>query len=163
MKSKNRFRIENACFQSFGHINLPLATSRVVATINLLFSLLTVDVPAFIGMDVIDREQLVAGTFFHHLAHMKLIKMPDGYKGYADIWIIPLIRAPSRHVYVPFDGSPRVHLTLSKIAKIHKKSFLPSPLKLFRLLKRYRLENATLKTLKIHEEIFSSCDPSQRI
>lgn len=78
MNSRNRFQFADFCF------HLTLATPRRVAPINVIFDIVAADVPEFLGMDVLNLEQLGGDIFFHRLAHRKLITMPDGSERYLD-------------------------------------------------------------------------------
>ena len=67
--SINRFRFGYQTFESLGNICLPLPTPKCAPRISIDFEIVQADVPALLGMDVLDREELVVAKVFYHLAH----------------------------------------------------------------------------------------------
>ena len=161
--SSNRFRFGDETFESLGKISLPLATPRGAPRILVDFDIVQADVPALLGMDVLDREELVADTVFHRLAHRAAYDIEDGRKMYVDFWFIPLKRSISRHVYAPVDPGIRTNFTRAQLHKLHRQFYHPSADKLFNLLLKARPEQATTETLEILKDISKICDPCQRI
>lgn len=143
-RSENRFRFGDMSFLSIGQISLPLPTPPGVPSI--VLDIVEPEIPALLGMNVLDRHRLVADTVFHRLARRSACELEDGRMTYIDERFIPLIRAPSRDVYVPFDKGAQLH-------KLHRQFFHPSAGKLFNLLRKARPEHATPETLKILNDI----------
>ena len=114
-------------------------------------------------MDILDREKLVADTVFNRLARRSANELEDGRMTYVDEWFIPLVRSPSRHVYVSFDCGTRNYFTKAQLNKLHSQFFHPSANKLFNVLRKARPEDATPETLHILRDISKRCDPCQRI
>lgn len=157
-KSHNRSRFGDVTFNSMGQVSLPLLTREGVATISVVFNIVPADVPALLGIDVLDRERLVANTVFHRLAHRTAFDLSDGRQGYVDGWSIQLLRAASRHVYVQLSRPSRVLFTRVQLSKIHRQVYHPSARKRFNVLKKARPEHATWETLEILEDISSAAD-----
>lgn len=162
-RSSNRFRFGDQSFESLGCISLPLPTPRGVHPIVVDFDIVKAHVPPLLGMDVLDREELVADTVFRRLARRSTRMLDDGATAYVDDWYVPLVRSQSGHVYVPFDRESRCLFTRAQLHKLHKQFFHPSATKLFNLMKRARPEHATPETLEILKDISRRCDPCQRI
>lgn len=77
-KYPNRFRFGDVTFNSMGQVSLPLPTPEGVAPISVVFDIVPADVLALLGLDVLDRERLVADTVFLRLAHRTAFDLPDG-------------------------------------------------------------------------------------
>ncbi len=90
-------------FSSLVIISLPLATAKGVTPIMADFDIVKVDVPALLGMHILEREQLVADTVFNRLARHAAIKDKDNRTVYVDEWFIPPVRSDSGHVFAPID------------------------------------------------------------
>ena len=112
-RSGHRFRFGDESFPSLGRISLPLATPSGIEPIFVDFDIGDADIPALLGMDVLDGEQFVADTVFHRLARRSAQKLQDGRQAYFDEWFIPLMTAKSRHVYVPIATASTIHFTES--------------------------------------------------
>ena len=56
--SRNRFRFADAVFNSLGQIVLPLLTPLGQPSINVTLDVVTADIPALLGMDLLNRESL---------------------------------------------------------------------------------------------------------
>ena len=89
-RSAHRFRFEDESFQSLGRISLPLATPPGVKPILDDFDIVQANIPPLLGMDVLDREKLVADTVFNRLARRSAKELEDGRLTYVDEWFIPL-------------------------------------------------------------------------
>ena len=142
-RSAHRFRIEDESFQSLGRISLPLATLVGVEPILVEFDIVQANIPHLLGMSVLDREKLVADTVFNLLDRRSANDLEDGRMTYAGEWFIPLVRSPSRHIYVPFDCGTRNYSTKAQLNKLHNQLFHPSATTLLKLLRRARPEDAT--------------------
>lgn len=162
-KSSRRFRFGDESFPSLGRISLPLGTPPGVKPIFVDFDIVQADIPPLLGMDVLDREELVADTVFNRLARRSVSTQEDGATVYVDEWFISLVRSKSGHVYVPFNYASRNYFTRTQLEKLHQQFFHPSATRLFNLLKRARPEDATPETLDILRDISKRCDPCQRI
>ncbi len=136
-----------------GVIKLPLKTPPGVADIFVDFDIVQADVPALLGMDVLDREGLVADTVFNRLARRSSVEVGSGTAAYIEEWFIPLIRSPIAHVYTSIEKATRSHFTRAQLHKLHRQFFHPSSRKLYNLILKARPEQVTSDTLKILEEI----------
>lgn len=163
--SKCGFKFANATYSSLGSIQLPLYTPPGIPTIIVEMEIVPADIPALLGLDVLDEHQLTVDTVFNILAKRSQIVNDDGVASLVDNWSVPLTRSKSRHVYarigdeVPID----IWFTRSQLIRLHRHFFHPSADKLFNLIKKARPEEATQETRKILENITKRCDPCQRI
>ncbi len=101
--TSNCCRFGDETFSSLGIISLPLATPNGVIPIMIHFDVVQADVPALLGMDILDREQLVADTVFNRLARRAAIKDKDSRTVYVADWFIPLVRSDIGHVFRAID------------------------------------------------------------
>ena len=108
----------------------------------------TANIPLLLGLDVLDREQLVADNVLNQLqCH---------HRG----WSIPISRKHG-HMYVTWNIS-KSYYTRAELRKIHKHFWHPSSEKLFNLLKRID-PNTTADTLKVLKEIQTACSTCQKL
>lgn len=68
MPSRNRFQFADAIYDSLGIIFVPLLTPPRVPSAMLSIDIVDVDIPALLGMDVLDKESLTPCTGSNHLA-----------------------------------------------------------------------------------------------
>lgn len=161
--SPKTFRFRDESFQSLGIITLPLPTPDGVRHIMVEFDIVLVDVPAFLGLDVLDCEKIVADTVFNRLSNRIGCNIGDGNMGYMDEWFITLFRASIGHFDVIVIRGISTHFTRVQLQKIHRKLFHLSVDKMFNLLLKTRPEDATPETIEIMEDISKRYDHCQRI
>ena len=167
-RSYKKFRFADALFSSLGSVDIPLLTPDRIPPIFITTDVVSADITALLGHDVLDSESLVADTFEGRLR--KRIKVSDFKKSdgkqmsdiVIDAWSVPLSRHLG-HIYASFVFSPRMYFTRIQLMKLHKKFAHPSAQKLCNLLKSSRPEDATPETLRILEGLAKRCDPCQRI
>ena len=123
---------------------------------------MSADIPALLGMDVLDHESLMADTVGNRLTKRSVV-LDNVFYFYFDEWHMPLYRSKSGHVYVEMDCSTTVMFTRSQLGELHKQFFHPSSEKLFNLLKRARPEETTPETLQTLQDLSKRCDPCQRM
>ena len=141
---------------------LPLATPPGKPPIFVQMDVVNADIPALLGMDILDRESLIADTVANRLTKRSVVH-DNGSYFYFDEWYMPLFRSKSGHVYVEIDCSTTVMFTRSQLGKLHKQFFHPSGEKLFNLLKRARPDEKTPERLETLQDLSKRCDPCQRI
>ena len=112
--STNRFRFGDVTFESRGKVSLPMKTSTGVTPILVEMDIVDADVPALLGMDVLDRECLAADKVQNHLIRKYSIGKGSGTT-HLDEWSIPMTRSDSDHVYVEMDFETSVHFTRSQL------------------------------------------------
>eukprot|EP00171_Calliarthron_tuberculosum_P023610 IDg23610t1 len=109
--SQNKFRFGDDTFSSLGVVTLPLPTPNGVKPIHVDFDIVLADVPALLGMDILDREELIADTVFNKLARREQVPCKDGTVAYVDVWSMPLERSRSGHVYLSVESCNTSHFT----------------------------------------------------
>ena len=159
----HRFRFADKLFDSLGKVSLFLSTPKGIPPICVELDVVQADIPALLGMDILDREGLIADTVAGRLTKRVRTQSKQGHEHYVDEWSIPLYRSPSRHVYARMHFAFTTFFARSQLLKLHKQFFHPSAQKLFNLLRRARPEEATPETLAILEDLSKRCDPCQRI
>ena len=160
--SPNRFRIADTSYNSLGKVSLPRATPPSGPPIVVEMDVVNADIPALLGLDVRDREALMADTVANRLTRRSFVQNNGSFL-YLDEWHVPLLRSESGHVYVEMDFPSSGMLTRSQLGKLHKQFFHPFAEKLFNLLKKARPEETTAGTVSILQDLSKRRDPCQRI
>lgn len=164
-RSNNRFRFADATYESLGitviKLDVPINQSPVYVELDVV----SADIPALMGMDVLDRESLTPCTISNQLMKRILVGTDSktGTPQFCDIWNVPLQRSKSQHLYAKMDLMASTYFTRTQLLKLHKQFYHPSAQKLFNLLKKARPQEASPETLRILKEISKNCDPCQRI
>ena len=123
--SPNRFRFADTSYNSLGKVLLPLATPLGKPTIFLQLDVVSADIPALLGKDVLHRESLMADKVGNRLKKRSVVH-DNGSYFYFDEWHMPLYRSKSGHVYVEMDSSTTVMFTRPQLGKLHRQFFHPS-------------------------------------
>lgn len=71
--SKCGFKFANATYSSLGSIELPLHTTPSIPTIIVNMEIVPADVPALLGLDVLDEHQLTVDTVINILAKRRRV------------------------------------------------------------------------------------------
>ena len=161
--STNSFRFGNVVFRSVGTVVLQLKTPKGAEKIFVQLDIVAADMPALLGIDVMDAVGLTPCTVSNRL--VKKVPTNDQRTEFKDLWSIKCIRASSNHMYAPI-VTPRyiaTNFTHAELTKLHKQFFHPSPSKLFNVLEKSRPENLEPKTLEALQEITKNCTTCQRI
>ena len=143
-------------------IEIALETPAHVRKIPVLMDIVPVDVPALLGLDVLDTEQLYADNVTNRLVHREILSKQGEPLAYKDRWHVPLIRQ-NGHLYAQMSFPCFTFYTAAQLEKLHRQFAHPSAGKLYNLLKRAGLEAVDAKTLERLEEIVSRCEPCQKI
>lgn len=159
----NRFRFADSTYDSLGKINIPLRTPVGQPIIFVEMDVVTANIPALLGMDIMDKESLTPCTVSNRLIKRVPIGKAKGEIEYCDQWHVPLTRSASTHLYAQMDFGVQIFFSKAQLLKIHRHFNHPSANKLFNLIKKARPEHATNETLEILKNISKSCDPCQRI
>ena len=130
-----RFRFADNTFESIGQVNIPLRTPFAIAPINVQLDVVQTDIPALLGMDILDRELLIADTVANRLTKRVRVEHKDVTMSYVDEWSGPLYSAHGNHVFARMNFPSKVNFSTAKLLKLHKTFFHPSGQKLFNLLR----------------------------
>lgn len=167
-KSLKRFRFADASFNSLGQVEIPLATPGHLKPIYVNLDVVSADVPALLGLDILDTESLFPDTAMNQLTKKIIldnITDQDGKfhaKFPVEEWSIPLMRHYG-HIYVAFSFPSCVYFSITNLQKIHRQFAHTTVDKLYQLLKRARPEETTAETFEILKDLVKRCDPYQRI
>jgi len=146
-QSKFAFRFGNEVFASLGTIPVRIPTPDG-SFLGLDMDVVEANIPMLVGLDVLDREKLVADN-----VQNKLVAKHRG-------WSLPITRKLG-HMYVEWDFSSALY-TKSELQKFHRHFYHPSVNKLFNLIGRAKPEDATPETRKLLEDISKACATCQR-
>ncbi len=128
----------------------------------IMMEIVTVDVPALLGLDVSDGEQLYACNVTNRLIHHEILSRPGERLRYKDTWRIPLKRHDSE-LYAPMNFRESAFYTTAQLRKLHLQFAHSSAGKMYNLLKNCGTEAVTAQTLQELENIVAKCEPCQRI
>lgn len=141
-RSAYSFMFGDGLHASLGTVEFRIPTPDG-AFIALQVDVVSADVPLLLGIDVLDREQLVTDNVDNVLRSRR----------YG--WEMPIIRR-NGHLYVVWNYSQVVY-TRSELKKLHLHFFHPSARKLYNLLKRADPSSVSSDTLRLLETISSAC------
>lgn len=89
-RSNHRFRFADSVLKSLGIVTLPLKTPHGQKTIDVELDVVATDIPALLGMDLLDRKSRTPCTVTNRLVK----RIPDDNRplDYIDLWHVPLER-----------------------------------------------------------------------
>lgn len=146
IKSNTIFKFGNGRHNSLGILKIRIPT-RDGAFIDIDADVVRPDVPVLIGIDILDREQLVPDNVNNRL------------QSHIYGWSIPITRK-NGHMYITWNES-QIFFNRRELYKMHRHFHHPSPGKLLSLIKRSNLTNVDANTKQILEEISQSCSTCQ--
>ena len=76
--SNRRFRFADETFRSLGQTAIPLATPPGMAPLPAMIDVVDADIPALLGLDILDKESLTADTVTNRLTKRTLVWPQDG-------------------------------------------------------------------------------------
>ena len=93
-------------------------------------NIVTVDIPALLGLDVLDGENSYADNVTNKLVHKQILSGPGELLKYEDTWNVPLIRYEG-HLYARVNIPRCTFYTSAQLNKMHRHFGHPSADKLF--------------------------------
>ena len=84
LPSNERFSFADHSYPSLGKVKIVLKTPTGAPAIPVTLDMVGADIPALLGMDLLEREQLCADTTVNHLARRTRIEGTDGRNIYID-------------------------------------------------------------------------------
>ena len=144
--SRTFFRFGDGCFSSIGIIPVRIPCPDG-SFIHFNIDVVQEDVPMLIGLDILDREKLVADNVSNVLSSKRFG------------WELPITRKDG-HLFLTWDYSTVLY-TKSELKKLHYHFFHPTSQKLFDLISRAKLEHATPETRSLLQQISASCKTCQ--
>lgn len=125
---------------------IPLGTPPGVPTIQVLFGVISADVPDMMGMYVLDQHSLTPYTVSSRL--IKTIIVEHGDNSYAIYdWHVHLTRSDG-HLNARYSVPALKMFTTQQLTKLHRQFFHPSSEKRYNLLRKVRPEDTTPETQK---------------
>ena len=162
MKSITFFRFGDVKVRSVGKIEISLKTPASIRHISVLMDIVPVDIPALLGLDVLDSESLYADNVTNRLVHRCVLSLPGEPSEYEDRWSAPLSRHDN-HLYAQMEFPDYTFYTIAQLKKMHQQFAHPSAEKLYNLLKTAGTEAFDNSTLTELEKIVAACEPCQKI
>lgn len=132
----------DSLYASLGHIDIRMPTPDG-SYLAFAADVVDADIPLLLGLDVMDRESLVAGNVSNVLISRR------------HNWRLPITRQ-HHHLYIKWTTSQPLY-TRAELKKLHLHFFHPSARKLFNLLKRVDPRQTSGDTLSVLENISKSC------
>ena len=144
--SATRFRFGDGRYPSLGsmEIRIPIPNGSFVS---IQLDVVSADVPMLLGLDVLDRESLVANNVHNELQ----APLPG--------WSMPLEKKFGR-LYLCW-GAKEILYTKHELVKLHVHFCHLSTDKLYEVIKRARPSQVDESTRKLLEEITRSCEKCQ--
>ncbi len=139
-KSNRSFRFADTTYSSLGQIELPLATPPGIPLVYVTLDIVSADIPALLGLEVLDGESLMVGTVTNRLWKRVITSSEIEPLTYVDLWHVPLTRYDG-HVYTAMSFPSNVFFTRTKHSKLHRQFMHPSASSLFNLPRRARPED----------------------
>lgn len=130
-----RFLFADTVYQSRGEVTLFLKTPSGIPKVMIELDIVDADIPALLGMDVLDKESLTPCTITNRLIHKAKGTTMDGKDIIIDSWSVPLIRSPSNHLYAEMESVTPLFFTRSQLVRLHRQFFHSSAQKLFNVMK----------------------------
>ena len=110
LRSANSYRFGDVTVRSIGLVEIALATPPRIPAIPVLMDIVPVNVPALLGLDVLDAEELIADNVTNRLIHRHVVSRTHDNVKYKDKWSMPLKRHDNH--LVRGHGLPAVSLLL---------------------------------------------------
>ena len=146
-KELRSYRLCGCTFDTLGavSIRLPIAEDYFVP---LFVNVIAWNVPFLLGLDIMDRYRMYVNKVTNHLVCVN--------EGVA----VPVVRKYGR-IYL--DRGSDVLYTLSELQRIHKHFYHAKPVRLYALMRRYKVKEATPGTLRQLEKVAEARDVCQRL
>ncbi len=161
-QSNHRLRFADTNYQSLRQIELPLATPPGISVVYVTLDIVSADIPALLGLDVLDDESPMVDTVTKPLWKRVITSDEDEPLTYIDLWHVKLTRYDN-HVYAAMSFPRNIFFTRTHLSKLHLQFKHPSATSLFNLLRRAHPDNLSSDTLSIVEDIGQRCVPCQKI
>lgn len=85
------------------------------------------DIPARLGLDVLDRESLTVDNVATCLTNRVKLESEDAIVEYADAWSVPVRRSKSTHIYANMWFPPKTFFPELNYGSSTSNSFIPQP------------------------------------
>lgn len=160
--SPRHFRLADTIFKSIAQVTLPLAASYGKNSTPIFLDVIPADMPALLGMKVLDRKCLAAETVASRLTKVNYSNM-TGSALYYDEWHKTLYRSKRRQVYAKMYFSADVMFTRFQLHKLHRQFSRPPPEKLFDLPHKSRPEESSPEIFTILQDLTTRYDHCQHV
>lgn len=148
--SSNRFRFGNSTYNSIGIVQFFLATPQGVPAITVQMDVVPVDIPALLGLDILDSCALYSVTVTILLLHWLVASSTVQPLAYNDEWAVPLRRHDS-HVSADVHMPACTFFTRTELLKIQNQFAHPSAQRPYKLLRQPYPNEVSSNTLNVLE------------
>lgn len=147
--SRAKFRFGTDRQQSLGKmpIRVPVKGGSMMM---IMAEVVPIDVPFLLGLDVLDKFQLVVDN-----VDMVLDCRVNQQR-------LPIVRKGG-HLYLEWGAADKIFFSRDQLTKLHRGFHHPSAQKLHELLKRSKAKDLKENTLDVLKDIIKHCDPCQRV
>ena len=145
--SRTFFRFGDGCFASLGTIPVRIPCPDG-SFLHIDIDVVAADVPMLIGLDVLDREELIVDN----VDNLLVSKRYD--------WTIPITREEG-HLFVTWEYSS-ILFSKRELTKLHYHFYHPSSKKLLELIARARPEQFTPETRTFLDQLSTACRTCQQ-
>ncbi len=119
IRSTNSLRFSDVTVPSLGLIEIALEVPTPRRSIPVLMDIAAVDIPALLGLDILDSEQLYADNATNRLVHREVLSKPGESLQYGDRWQVPLTRYGS-HLYAQMHLPRHTFYTTKDLKRLHR-------------------------------------------
>lgn len=144
--SRSSFRFGDGTHRSLGMISIRIPTPNA-GNIHVDVDVVNPDVPLLIGLDLLDREQLIPNTV-DNVLESRIFG-----------WKIPITRK-NGHLYVTW-GDNITLFTRQELVRMHRNFYHPSSGKLLALIRRSKIKHVDKETREMLDQISKSCSTCQ--
>ena len=144
--SSRYFRFGDVVVKSLGLVEVALDTPQNAPNIMVLMDIVSVNIPALLGLDVLDNESLYADNVTNRLVRRNVISRTSDGLEFEDTWHVPIFRHDG-HLYTKMSFPTSTFYTTTQLRRFHKQFAHPSAAKLYNLLRRAGLQAVDSDTL----------------
>ena len=148
--------------KSLGLIEFCLRTPKEVPHIMVLMDIVSVKVPALLGICTMDAEGLYADNTTNRLARRKVYTRSNETLDFDDVWSMPIVRRDG-HLYSEMSFPITACYTSNQILNLHRQFAHPSAERLYNLQRRAGFQAIASETFERLKEIAANFDLCQRI
>ena len=117
--SQNSFRFGDVTVRSLGMVEIELLTPSNEPNIPVLLDVVPLNVPALLGIDILDGEQLYADNVTNRLIRRMVLSRPGKRLMYEDKWHVPLI-GHDKHLHARMNFPRHIFYTIAQLKKMHR-------------------------------------------
>ena len=126
MHSNNTCCFDDVTVRTVGTAEIMLATPPMVLDIPVLMDIILVDVPALLGLDILDSVELYADNVTNRLFHRHIVSSHNSTLQYVNKFHVPL-SLHGNHLYSAMSFSNFLFYTTTQLEKMYRQFAHPQP------------------------------------